>query len=242
MEEALAKTDRNSLIKIVDLLLVENSQRITVSREELIPFAELLKGLTYEVKDLFIEYILQVAEVGHPQNNLYDVMLSNPGIADVKFQLHQIVQAMLSCKETNESLKNVLISILYTDKVLHPLNAVFTHLLSQSLWTTEEINNEVLFKKLPGKVNYTFADETMQRLNEILGLQVFDLVKEVVGRNEEVSKQRENKAWIEQDKKFLRILYGENGYKILNIDNDSDFEFPYFLNCYLSLFKQIENA
>lgn len=242
MESALSKTERNLVFNLVDKLLVENGQRITLSKDELIPFAELLKELTFEERNLFREYILKIPNVEHAQNNLYEVIVSNPEIADARFQLHQIIQSILSCNETNESLKHALIIISNTDKVLHPLNVVFTHLLSKSFWTIEDIQNENLFQQLPGRANYDFTDDTMQRLNSMLGLTVVDLVKEVVIRNEEVSKQRGNKAWVEEDKKLFRILYGENGFRINSIDNDGGFEFSYFLNNYLSLFKQIERG
>ena len=242
MEEALEKTHRDSVIKFVNRVLVENGQRLTVNKEDLIPFSELLKTITSEEKKLFREYILKVPREEHPQNNLYEVVQANSDIADVRFQLHQVIRSVLSCKETSESLRFALINISNTDKVLHPLNAVFIQLLSKSYWTIEEIKREELFQKLPSKLDYNFNDDIMLRLNEVLGLPIVDLVKSVVTRNEEVSKQRGNKAWIEDDKKLLKILYGENGYKIANIDYESDFEFPYFLNNYLSLFKQIEKA
>jgi hypothetical protein len=74
----------------------------------------------------------------------------------------------------------------------------------------------------------------------MLGLPVPELIQEIVARNEEVSKARGNKAWIEIDKNTYRILYGENGRKISEINSDTGFEFSYFLNNYLSLFNQIE--
>jgi hypothetical protein len=242
IEDALSKTDRFAVMALVNRLLVENGQRVTITIDELIPFAKLVKTVSVEEKNLFREYILKVPGADHPQNNLYEVIRSNSEIVDQQFQLHQIIHSILACNETNDSLKYALTCISNTDKVLHPLNVVFTHILSKSCWSTDDLLKEDLFKALPGKVNYNFIDETMIRLNEMLGLPVVDLVKQVVIRNGEVSKQRGNKAWVEEDKKFLKVLYGENGRRITFLDNENGFEFPYFLNNYLGLFKQIESA
>jgi len=71
-------------------------------------------------------------------------------------------------------------------------------------------------------------------------LPTIDLIREIIKRNEEVSRSRGNKAWIENEVKLFRVLYGENGQKITEINTDTGFAFPYFLNNYLNLFKQIE--
>jgi len=242
MEATLSKTDRTEFLKIINPLFELSDSRVKVNREQLIPIASMLKTLTNDERHLYREYILKVPLTVHPQNNLYEVISHNPEIAKATFQLHQIIQSILSSEKIDESLKFALVNIDNTDRVLHPLNIVFTHLLSKSVWLTDEISNEQLFTRLPGKINYEFHDETMIKLNDLLGLQTLDLIREIIKRNEEVSRSRGNKAWIENEVKLFRVLYGENGQKITEINTDTGFAFPYFLNNYLNLFKQIELA
>jgi hypothetical protein len=240
MEGALSKTDNNAFFKLVTQILDEPSKRLVVEPGDLIAFAIMLKSLTGEEKSLFKEFILKVPGFQHPQNNLYQVVWHNKSLVKAEFQLHQIIQAMLTAEQAEEDLKSALTEIDFTDKVLHPLNQVFIHLLSKPVWTQDEIVAESLFKNLPVKVNYDFRDDTMRKLNEILDLPIFELIQEIIKRNEEVTKSRGNRAWIEQNKDIYTVLYGENGQKIMEIDNNSDYEYPYFLNTYLNLFRQIE--
>jgi hypothetical protein len=241
MENALSKTDKSALINLLQPLLEGKETRLTLNAEDLTPVAELLRTLTEDERTLYRDYILRVpTDESHPQNNLYDVVNQNQEILTINFQLHPIIQSLLSKPQTSDELRQALINIENTDKVLHPLNLIFTHLLSKPRWTNNEILSEPILKELPGKVDYIFLDDTLTRLNNMLGMSAVDLCKEIIKRNEEVSKSRGNKAWIEDEKNTFKILYGENGRKITEINNENSYEFPYFLNNYLGLFKQIE--
>jgi len=240
IEKSISKTDKNALSTLLSKLLKDVDTRIVFQRDDLIPIAALLSKVTDEEQQLYSAYILKSPGDDHPQNNLYEVIKNNTEITQATFQLHQIIQSILSTQEIDEALKNALINIDYTDKVLHPLNLIFTHLLSRSIWTEDEIKAEPIFRNLSGKVNYDFHDETMRGLNEMLAHPILELVGKIIDRNEEVSKARGNKAWIEKERNTYRILYGENGRQISEIDTDTGYGFTYFLNNYLHLFKQIE--
>ncbi len=241
MENALSKTDKTALMNLLQPLLEGKETRQTLTADDLTPVAELLRTITEDERALYREYILRVpTDESHPQNNLYDVVNQNREIVELNFQLHPIIQSLLSQPQTNDDLRQALINIENTDKVLHPLNLIFTHLLSKPRWTIDEILSESILKELPGKVDHIFLDDTMMRLNDMLGMPAIDLCKEIIKRNGEVSKSRGNKAWIEDEKNTFKILYGENGRKISEINNENSYEFPYFLNNYLGLFRQIE--
>jgi hypothetical protein len=242
MENALSKTDRKALMNLIAPLFERNDHRKRVISDDLVPVASLIKTLTEDEKKLFRSYILKVPKEEHPQNNLYNVIKNNQEIVSAPFQLYPIIQSIISTQEVNEELKLSLINIENTDKVLHPLNLIFTHLLSKPQWTTEEIINETVFRSLPGIVNYDFKDETVRKLNGVLELPINEMSNEIIARNEEVCKGRGNKAWIEIDKKIIKVLYGENGQKITEISNEGSYGFSYFINTYLNLFKQIETA
>lgn len=243
MENALSKTDKKAFISLLQPLLEGKDTRLTLNVDDLKPVADILRTLNKDERELYRKFILCVAnDDNHPQNNLYDVVNQNREIVNATFQLHPIIQTLISKPQMDDRLRQALINIENTDKVLHPLNLIFTHLLSKPRWTCDEIMNESLLNELPGKVSCIFQDETMMRLNDILGLPPVDLCKEIIKRNGEVGKSRGNKAWIEDDKNTFKILYGENGLKITEINNENSYEFPYFLNNYLNLFKQIEMA
>jgi hypothetical protein len=240
IENALKKTNTSQLSAIVHKILASNDKDTTLHSTELVPLADLIRTLTDEERIFYRKYLLQVPGENHPQNNLFEVVKHKPDLATASFQLHQLIQSMIAVPIASETLKSELTNIDNTDKVLHPLNLIFTHLLSKPRWTSNEIIDEPLFKNLPDKVNYHFGDENLQQLSEMLAKPINELVDAIIIRNEEVCKQRGNKAWIEKDNKYYKVLYGENGHPVTEINNDTGYEFPYFLNVYLSLYRQIE--
>jgi hypothetical protein len=242
MEIAISKSDRNALNEILNAIFEINDKRVKVNRDDLIPVASLLKTLTNEEREFYKKFILHVPNLDHPQNDLYQALLNNQDIVAVNFQLHQIIQSIIDSKESTEELKFALINISNTDKVLHPLNLVFSHILSKSTWSLDEIEDDHFLNNIPKPVHYDFHDETMRELNNMMGLPANDLVKAIVARNILVSESRGKKGWIEDQKKGFKILYGENGQKITEINAETGYEFAYFLNTYISLFKQIEIA
>ena len=242
MQKALSKSDEHAIRSLSIRLMDNDNSRVVVNKEDLIPFANLLKTVIPEEKTIYQDYILKTNDLEHPQNNLFEVVSSNPDFSKADFNLHHLISTILSAQQTNDDLKRALINIDNTDKVLHPLNVIFTNLLSRSYWTYQEVESDELFNQLPRSVPFDFQDEQLREINQFLELSTIDLIRAVVKRNSDICKARGNSAWIEEDKQGFRVLYGENGKRITNVDNELQYEFPYFLNNYLNLYRQIESV
>lgn len=238
MEHSFVKTSVRDVQAIIDRLL--HSESIILTKEQLEPVAKLIKTLTPQEKVLYRNYILKVPTENHPQNNLFDIVDTNRQIIESRFDLHSIIQILQSKNNITSELELALENISNTDKVLFPLNRCFTHLLSQSSWTDKQIQEDTFIQSLPGAVNFHFRDETMQELNIMLSLDKLVMVQTLIKRNEEVSDQRGSKGWIMNENDTYKVIYGENGQKQTTLDFNHDFEYLYFLNTYLGLYKQIE--
>jgi len=236
IEGSLQKTDKAAVLKIVNDLLDKES--ITLNKDQLIPVAELLRKLTPEEKEFYRNYILKVLGENHPQNNLYNLVHKNTQIAEAEFNLHTTIQQIQKQEGISEELNSALENIIQTDKVLLPLNRFFLHLLSQSSWTENQIENDTFLNSMPKPVNYTFSDPVMQELNQILSLDGAQKVDAIVKRNDEV--KQGGRSWIKKDKNVYNVVYGENGQRQQELDFDRDYEFTYFISTWLNLYKQIE--
>ncbi len=234
LKQSLSKTNESKVNRLISK--ISNDARVKVTREELIPIALLLKTLTSKEKELYRKYVLLVPNEHHPQNNLFDLIGEDKQIAVSKFNLHSFIQTIIKKSTISAELKAALKNIRNTDKVLFPLNRFFTHLLSQSSWTKNQIIEDTLFQNLPKSLNCGFQDEKMRELNEILNMDNITMVEKIIKRNEEVRKN----PWIIKEKATYKVVYGENGQKQNEVDFKTGYEFQYFLNSYLSLYKQIE--
>jgi len=235
MENSLAKTNPHKIKSLINSLL--NEETITISRDELKYVAHLIGTITPEEKELYRTYLLKVQEPGHPQNNLYEVVKNkNHSLLVKSFNLFDVIRELQNDQSASSQLKSTLENIKRTDKVLHPLNRCFSHLLSRGRWSSEQIEDDLFFQNLPHSQEYDFADETMRKLNELLDLPKQELIERLIYRNAEI---KEN-PWINTDKNGYTVLYGEQGQKQTEADFERGFEFPYFLDSYISLYRQIE--
>jgi hypothetical protein len=244
MKQSLSKTDEKALQNLIDKLLNENV--ITVNKEALKPVSDMLKSLTPDEKEFYRNYILKVPvknpnsqnNLHHPQNNLYELVNKNREIAGAEFNLHSLVQTLQKQDGIAVELKLALENISNTDKVLLPLNRCFTHLLGQSTWEKDQLNNDSFINSLPQPLKYPFSDESMFKLNQMLSLKGCELVDAIIERNE--AAKAGAKGWIMKEQNKYKVVYGENGQKQPEIDFSTSYEFPYFLNTWLHLFRQIE--
>lgn len=235
MEKSLAKTKPYKIITLINSLI--NEETTTASRDDLQYIADLIGTLTPEEKNLYRTYLLKVPEPDHPQNNLYEVVKNNIHRLSVKsFNLFDVINELQNDQFASSVLKSELSNIKSTDKVLHPLNRCFSHLLSRGIWSLKQIEEDLFFQSLPPGQDYDFSDETMRGLNKLLDFPKQELIDRLILRNAEI---KEN-PWINKDKNGYTVLYGEQGQKQTNADFERGFEFPYFLDSYISLYSQIE--
>ena len=242
MEQAMTKkTNLVSLEGIIHELMQDKA--VTFSKSELKPLAALTGTVSQEEREFFRKYLLHVHdESQHPQNNLYNLLKQNNGLAKAQakeFHLHDVINVLITSQGITEELRHALINIRNTDRVIYPVNSWFNRLLSRPFWSeTDLLQDEILTLTLK-PVAYTFQEQELNDMNGWLDLPVLEKVEKIVGRNKAVQEKRGNHAWIVREKGY-RIVYGETESRINTIDPEKEFAFPYFLNAYLSMFWQIE--
>ena len=234
--------DFKKLTSICDDLLT--NKQITVNKEQLLPFADILTSLTPEEKSLYRDYILRVkGDEEHIQNQLYDYMLRNKNICENEdLNFYSFTNGIRGGAD-HSRLSGVMEDIQNTDKVLYTHIAAFRTLQSKTSWTYEEIKNHKFLSRIPGSVKYHFAnDDEINELNSMLDEpDVIKKIEYLVERNARVCKIRNNSPWIQHENNVFKIYYSDGEQSYDRIDRDSNNEFDYFLGSYYKLFKQIEN-
>lgn len=238
IEDSLKKSKPQKVMEIVNRIMFKEETQI--NKDELIYFADLLSSLTQAEKELYRKHILRYEKPAHPQNTLYEILQNNRQIAESEFHLHAFIQSVKNQSNATNDLEKALDNIAATDRVLFPLNRSFTHLLSQSTWSSKQIRDDEFFDSLPSSVNSDFQDEIMRELNGILNTNDLEKVERIINRNKDVSSQRGSKEWIIKEKDMYKVIYGETGQKQREIDFETQYEYLYFLNTYLNLYRQIE--
>lgn len=243
MQKAIANKARDyeGLQKLVRRIL--DQEVCTATHDELKPLANILKTITPEERELYRENILKVPGEPHPQNDLYEIIKKNEDLIEPEnFKLHALINDLRKRKGGTGKLKNALLYIQHTDRVLHPINRIFIHLLSKSSWSRREIRDDEFFQSRPERQDFGFADnETMRYLNDMLSVEIQEFMNKTILRNEEICGNRGNRAWVQKEQNGkITVLYGENTLEQDSIDIVNNHEFSYFLDNYLGLYKQIE--
>jgi hypothetical protein len=240
MEGAFNKNTglRHDLMQLINRLKKEKD---IFTIDDLQPLGELLNGLTAAEKDFYTKYILQIDDPVHPQNNLYQLLKNNaaPVLSD-RFNLHSVINGLVQETNISEPLKKALINIQNTDRVLYPVNRWFLRLLNRSHWSNTQIEEDEILNKTFPPVSHTFDEEELNEMNNLLNLPATEKVKKIIERNKEIQEKRKNRAWIVPENNGFAVIYGETEFTVQEIDPVNDFEFSYFLNTYLTLFRQIE--
>ena len=239
MEEALEKTDKNQLLSIVERM--NKNKEVVLTADELKIVADLIKQPTPDEKSLYRKYILEVPHLDHCQKNLYQV-LKNSNIPRHEFHLYSFIRAVQDHPEAGNELKEALAKIEDTERILYPMNQGFTYMLNTPYWDLQSILEDPVLDGINTTAQDGFPeDQTMQKLQDIFTLDKSEKIRQIVERNKQVCERRGSRAWIEQEPEGYRVLYGENGQNIDQIDYEQGYGYPYFLPTYLSLFNQIDS-
>ncbi len=184
MEGALKKTDMRALARTFNALQQEQS-RFTVKKLE--PLGRLLKTVTPEEKDFYRKYMLKVPEHDHPQNKLHELLLRNKQLVKShEFHLHRVIDHLLKERRITEELRNALINIQNTDRVLYPVNSWFTRLLNKLHWTEADILEDRLLNMTFDSLAYEFEEGDLKEMNQWLPLTAVGKVESIVGRNKQI--------------------------------------------------------
>jgi hypothetical protein len=238
MDKAFDKCDSNHLKSIIERLIHEKEAVLNTS--DLEELARLISSPTPEEKELYRNYLLNVPDRDHPQNNLYHV-LKDSNISVSKYHLYGFIHTLDDHPETGGKLRNALKEIEHTEKVLYPLNRGFTYMLNTPHWNKGDIERDPVLDDIQTAAEEDFlTSDNVTQLLEIYGLDKPRKIEQIVERNRYICEKRGYRAWIEQENGGYNVLYGENGKHIDSIDYMNGHEYPYFIPTYLNLFNQIE--
>lgn len=240
LSSALAKTDRKKVEQLIGNLI--SREEVTVERNELEVLQPLLEALTTEERDLYRRKILRVEKADHIQNEFYHLLKNNPTLLEVSFNLQPFLQTFLR-ESLSDELREALIEIQHTEKVLYIYDAIFRTLQTEPNWTAEKLLEYPLFQNIPPRLNYAFRETEMSVLNEQLGHSPMELIQQIIKRNGDISRRRNHSApWMEFEdkKKRVQIYYSEGKASIPEFKPDVEYGNSYFIETYLNLFRQIE--
>lgn len=232
-------TDITNALRILDKIL--NRDQSKFSQEEISCLLPLLSYTPGEL-EFYKRNILLVQHENALQNKLFD-FVSNTSLPD-KLHLYTFLHSFSnSLGQRNDQLKALIEEIKNTERVLCPLNRIFRYLQTKPHWERDEIMEDPYIKRCKINVNYVFHGGTEQakiknNLVHILHEDSWILVNSLVQRNMEVSSWREGTAWISATKNILEVHHSDGGYQQPGFDPEVDFDNGYFIDTYLSLYRQ----
>ncbi|WP_053977209.1 hypothetical protein [Mangrovimonas xylaniphaga] len=237
MEASLKeKVDYDILKQYVSKLLNENVS--TFTKKELIIFSDCVSKITEQERQFYKELILRTDD-NHVQNEVFNIFQSNPEILEAeRFNLYGFLD-VLSDNTSNEELKKNLTAIKYTEQILAPFSYLFRTLQSEPVWSKESVTQAPIFDSFPEKIPYQFDNPVLSSFNECFYADPFDIALAVIKRNQDISDNRRNAAWLKQDGDSIIICYADGARRVTDFELDEDFENNYFLPTYISLYRQI---
>ena len=233
--------DRKEILNIIGKIQSSKEQS-AFNLEEVKRLFPLLT-ITPKEMDFYINSILQVDHPPFYQNDLFH-FVSQTKLPD-KFHLYSFLSTFSEYLNSSKvDLKNVLEEFLNTERVLCPLNRIFRYLQSKPHWERGEIMSDPYIEQCKTKVDYYFHEGTEQsktknHLIDILHKDNWELAVGLVERNKEVSTWREGAAWISVHNNLLEVHHADGNYHQPDFNPNVDFDNGYFIDTYLSLYRQI---
>ena len=230
------KVDFDVLKLRVDILIKE--EIVEFSKSELKIFADSVATLTPLEKLFYTKHILQT-DCTHVQNELFDLFKEHFDLTKFEsFNLFAFIHALRQ-KNISKELSDKIDEIEKSEKVLTPYVYLFKTLQSAPIWKINDIESASIFSSFPKSFNHPFKTDVINTLNESLAKSPSEQALDAVNRNNTVSVNRNNAAWIKVEGENLVTCYADGSRFINKFDNDVEFEHNYFMPIYISMYKQI---
>jgi len=215
--------------------------RTKITHEDLDAVAELFQDLAPAERKFYNRLILQ-GDAEHNQNELYQLLEDKTELltADGPFRLYDVLQSFISGEDTSDMLRQQLEEIRHAEKLLYIYINLFRHIQSRPIWSNTEIQAEEAMLSIPKVSSYSYEDEVLQRVSNTLTTDRDHAVHDVVERNKEVCKKRNNAPWLELDGDKIRRHYQDGGRELKEWNVNEYFENDYFIAAYFRLYKQIK--
>ena len=231
----IEKTDFQEICSIIKRIYYE--ERVALTRGDLKTLSKLYLNLTEDEVVFFRNNLLRVPDETHLQNEFYDLLIENPNLIPEKsFHLFHFIESALSIPDISIELRKCLESISASETVLFRLNSMFRGLQTRSAWTSTEINGDEELKQFNHQHGGEFLDSELNELNSYFAESVFNTAENIAHRNKEICDRRRKANWVVCEGHRLKVYYREGASRVAL----GAFDNSYFIECYISLFKQIE--
>ena len=237
MEDSLRqKVDFEAIQVKIQRLITQDE--VTMNLEEIKIFADSIQTLTKIEKEFYTKHILKT-EDHHVQNELFELFGQDEELIKFdKFNLFGFIHSLRG-KEISIELDEYLIDIEQSEKVLTPFVYLFKTLQNEPIWNEQKVEEQSIFQTFPRAFNHTFKTDIIAQLNESLKYEPYHIALEAVKRNNAISDNRGNAAWIKNENNQLITCYNDGSRHFDEVKVGEDFEHNYFLPAYVSMYKQI---
>lgn len=199
-------------------------------------FHDLITITTSEERKLYRESLLR----DNVSNSLLQVLDANPNLSDQQ-GLYPFISAVKN-KTDSPQLVHVLDVIKRTEQILCPLNRIFRHLQTKSIWDKKSLANEQRIIELQSqiKIDISNLDTEIQSLYAILKSPILDMVHKLVEKNIEITGRRKTLGWMAWEGDTLQVNHQDGRFEIYDFDHESSYDNSYFLSSYQSLYNQLK--
>jgi hypothetical protein len=227
--------------EVIDIFeRIYSKSKLIIHPDKLYPLAKLLSKRTVEEQQFFRRNILLGNNPTHLQLKFYAFLKEHQEWNKISpFNLIDYINGIIYAIE-DDDLKSQLIEIRNTELILAPLSYRFNYLLSESLWSSATILNDLVMMQKLDSLPYSFQADVMNELNQMRNLVGIPLTNALINRNAMVSKRRNGSPWIEQQNLNYVVYYGETNRGIMEMP-ENYWENSYFIQSYIRLFNAIEN-
>ncbi|MFN5335487.1 MAG: hypothetical protein ACK5BV_09890 [Bacteroidota bacterium] len=232
--------DGSALLKIIQKLLQQ--QKSYFHSEDLL-ICQQLFPITPKERSFYRKNILEHSQSDHYQNHLFEFL--NTHTPPQPFHLYQLIHSFTKFVTKEDTrFHQTLDEIIWTEKVIAPVNHIFRYLQTQPIWTKEQLLKDDYIHQCKNNIDYRFpADSEANRIKnefaQLLQGNNWDLVLALIKKNIEVTEWRGGSPWITVNNHLLEVHHAEGGFKNPDYNPEKDFSHGYFMDTYLGLFQQI---
>nr|WP_288807938.1 hypothetical protein [uncultured Sphingobacterium sp.] len=222
------------LQKLVSDLLKDGEMQVKI--KDYRRFYDLITITTSEERKLYREPLLR----DNVSNSLLHVLDAHPDLS-----YHQGLYPFISAvkdKTDSQQLAHVLDVIKRTEQILCPLNRIFRHLQTKSIWDKKSLVSEQRIIDLQNQIRIDIAnlDTEIQLLYAILKSPTLDMVRKLVEKNIEITGRRKTLGWMAWEGDTLQVNHQDGRFEIYDFDHESSYDNGYFLSSYQSLYNQLK--
>lgn len=237
----IADSLNKEIIKLATKISGRTEYRINYS--ELKVLADLLSTVPNHEQKFYIKSILK-GNGSHLQAELYKFISKHQTLLDSEFHLYNYINALNQSTGLTSKLKEKLIEIEKTEKVLHIYTRIFKHIQTKSSWTLSELSKENTIINTPKLAAYNYKDEEIKRMTQLINNKdKTDLIKDIINLNNKTALARNNAPWIIlSSANKIDVYYREGGRNIEEWNMKEYYQNNYFLATYISLYRQLKES